>query len=169
MPIDLRVEGGEELVRVGRLSGKLADFVTDGVVKESGRFGLDAVARAKKDYLSGPRPDKLGVVTGRLRSSVAGRVNRDGPDVEVEIGTNVEYAAVHELGFRGTINVPAHVRVVNKVFGRSVPATTASVRAHSRRVNLDARPFIRPAIADAIPAFEASLENMLRRVNFEAS
>jgi hypothetical protein len=73
---------------------------------------LDASARAsafmvtktaQKSYLSGPRPGRLGVVTNRLRSSLAEGspafifdVQRQQARVTVTMGTNVKYATTHE-------------------------------------------------------------------------
>lgn len=50
--------------------------------------------------LTGPRPKFLGVKSGRLRSSIS--VSR-GADRSLTffIGTNVEYARIHEFGFSG--------------------------------------------------------------------
>ena len=56
---------------------------------------------AKKEYLTGPRPEKLGVVTGRLLTSIKTRVFESGKSVVGEIGTNVIYARRHEEGTGG--------------------------------------------------------------------
>lgn len=55
---------------------------------------------SKKDYLSGPRPDKLGVVTGILRNSVRAKAYPDGNNIIGEIGSNVVYARAHEEGYK---------------------------------------------------------------------
>ncbi len=77
------------------------------------------------------RTKKILVETGRLRDSITYRLPR--PNV-LEIGTNVVYAAAHQFGLRETITVREHVR---RSRGRAV-----RVRAHQRRANLPARPFI---------------------------
>ena len=61
---------------------------------------------SKSDYLSGPRPHKLGVVTGRLRSSVKGTAEIKGSNTIGHLGTNVVYAPAHELGYEPR-NLPA--------------------------------------------------------------
>jgi hypothetical protein len=73
---------------------------------------MDAAARAsafmvtrtaQKNYLSGPRPSRLGVVTNRLRGSLSEGdpnfifdVQRQQARVTVTAGTNVSYAITHE-------------------------------------------------------------------------
>lgn len=93
---------------------------------------LYAVGLAQRNYLSGPRPQRLDVRTRRLRDSVTAEVEinrtvralewlRSGGTSEVRgdgqitgrIGTNVEYAAFHEFGFYGIVHVGAHSRVLS--------------------------------------------------------
>ena len=95
----------------------VSQVVTRGVTKVLSKLGKNvslkmvatmAIAQrmvantAKANYLSGPRPDRLGVQTGRLRRSIATPPPKVTPTgVEGEVGTNVVYAAIHEFG--GTI------------------------------------------------------------------
>ena len=102
-------------------------------------LGLELLRKVQADYLSGRA---LHVQTGRLRRSVNERTTDGGATVSSSVGTNVAYGRVWELGFSGIEHVRAHVR---KVAGSSV---LAQVRAHDRRVNLKARPFLVPALAD---------------------
>jgi HK97 gp10 family phage protein len=55
-------------------------------------------ATSIKDYLTGPRPVKLGVVTGRLRSSITSRAEWKGRKLLGIVGTNVFYGKFHEEG-----------------------------------------------------------------------
>ncbi len=73
---------------------------------------LVTVGIVQHDFLSGPRPKNLDVRTTRLRNSISSKVTNDGKRVVGQIGTNVPYARFHELGFRGTVNVSAHTRVL---------------------------------------------------------
>jgi phage gpG-like protein len=69
----------------------IVDTLTDG--------GLLLARWSKVNRLSGPRPSVLGVVSGRLRSSIAaGKVEKSGSKYRISVGTNVEYAAKHEFG-----------------------------------------------------------------------
>lgn len=74
---------------------------------------LHAAGVAQRNYLSGPRPTVLGVVSGRLRGSIDVAVENDGIQVRGRIGSNVPYAARHEFGFSGTEQVRAHTRVLS--------------------------------------------------------
>lgn len=79
---------------------------------------LEAVSITQREFLSGPRPSKLDVVTTRLRNSISSEVKRvPGRGVIGRIGSNVKYAAFHEFGFHGVINVKSHQRVI-EVFGK---------------------------------------------------
>jgi len=91
---------------------------------------------SQEKYLSGPRPEKLGVVSGRLRRSIATRVDVSGSRVTALVGTNVVYGRIHELGFRGRVLMSQRLR------GHSM------VRAGGRNMRMRARPFLAPAIAD---------------------
>ena len=55
-------------------------------------------SHAKAHYLTGPRPMKLGVVTGRLRSSLHTKVEQHGDEVIGKIGTDVWYGYTWEHG-----------------------------------------------------------------------
>lgn len=78
-------------------------------------------------------------LTGRpgahLRSSINPHARPDG----VVVGTNMIYAPIHQFGFNGTQSVPAHQRRILNAKGKS---STVQVKAHSRRMNLVARPFL---------------------------
>lgn len=92
-----------------------------------------AVATAGTKYLTGPRPSKLGVRTGRLRGSLSfeiigsaspGSAAPAGSSVTGRIGTNVKYAAFHEFGFHGVENVKAFTRVTGQFNAKGQPIDT---------------------------------------------
>ena len=72
----------------------IRDAVTDAV--KIGMFRVEITS--KKDYLSGPRPGTLGVVTGRLRNSIRSDVITDRNTLRGEVGTSVIYGKIHEEG-----------------------------------------------------------------------
>jgi hypothetical protein len=79
------------------------------------RRGLEKVSTvAQREYLSGPRPERLDVRTRRLRNSISYDV-RVTPKRGVigRIGSNVAYARYHEFGFHGVQQVRAHKRVLH--------------------------------------------------------
>ena len=94
-----------------RLINKLDASVKDETLR-------DGLSRARayitkwivENRMRGPRPDILGVVTGRLSNSVMGSItspiSKQGNTYIAPIGTNVIYARVHEYGYLKR-NIPA--------------------------------------------------------------
>ncbi len=125
---------------------------------------LLAVGRAQTNYLSGPRPGKLNVITTRLRGSITEEVTTAAQTVTGVIGTNVPYAAYHEFGFHGTVQVKGFNRVTHLVNGKNQMLAkggkknaaklktgfvgVSPVHAHPRRINYAGKPFLRPALND---------------------
>jgi len=109
-----------------------------------------AEATAKKDYLSGPRPGKLQRRSGRLRGSITSRVRLSGDKVSGELGTNVIYARIHELG--GEIRPKTAQYLKFQIAGqwRSV-----------KQVLMPARPFLRPAMEDNLDKFRTIFQQRL--------
>jgi len=91
----IRIEGLQRLAR------KLEEGARDKAVK----LGMNQSATLlqgwiQRNRLSGPRPDFLGVLTGRLRTSISVKSTEKVGDAYItKIGTNVEYAAAHEFGY----------------------------------------------------------------------
>jgi hypothetical protein len=92
-------------------------------------------------------------ITGRLSRSVIGAGNEGlfevdiSPDaVRVSIGSKVPYAAAHEFGFNGSVNVPSHTRRITQAFGRDITPRSVQVRSFVRAMNIPARPYLEPAI-----------------------
>ena len=92
------------------------------------------------------RRQKL-IDTGRLINSIRWEFFKEGTVEGVQIGSfNVPYAAVHEFGFDGTVQVPTHQRRITKAFGRPIEPRSISIPAHSRRMKIRARPYMKPTI-----------------------
>lgn len=76
--------------------------------------------------------------TGRLRQSITFKLGNKA----VEIGTNVDYAPVHQFG-GGIIDVPAHTKLINQAFGKPLKYPVyVNVKAHKKKTNIKARPFL---------------------------
>lgn len=131
--IEVTVPNAEQLQRdLGITRTRLlADIKT-----EIRRVAVDVTAHVKDRKLSG---QVLKVQTGRLRRSVNLKVTESATGVEARVGTNVEYARIHEFGFTGTVNVKEHMRKGKQAY---------TVRAHTRRVNLPERSFLRSSLSD---------------------
>ena len=104
-------------------------------------------SRVKTHYLSGAA---LNVRTGHLRRSIHSNVEIRGDKVRGTIGTNVVYGRFWELGYKGPVEVREHWRTIRQAFGRPIDPTPVLVRAHTRHLDIEARPFLRPAILDKL-------------------
>ncbi len=164
------------------------------IVRQLGQFpaaSLRGIARAmdleneltvghiQAAKLSQRGPLTLGVVTNRLRSSIrpsAAVVEVNA--VSSSIGSNVAYAAAHEFGFDGQVQVRSFTRknprgnlfsaaaTVSLKDGRisrakaKVKQTAAGisiVRAHQRHMKLPERAFIRTGIEERAKAYGVSI------------
>ena len=117
----------------------------------------------------------LGVVTSTARRSMHATVERRGDSVRGVIGNPHDYVRAHEMGFHGPVQVRAHTRQLarlergvrtGKVTKKSARkykarrkkgyAMSASVRAHTRQVNIRAKRFIRDTLADEAVPYSAT-------------
>lgn len=116
------------------------------IQKGIGRIALKLLTRVKAQKLTG---QALNVRTGRLRRSITQRIEASADEISGIVGTNVDYAPVHEYGFKGTVSVKQHLRLVKEAFGRPLKSPVwSTVRAHSANVNMPERSFLRSALAD---------------------
>lgn len=134
------------------------------------------ISHAQQRYLRGPRPEKLGVGIytdgrkgGRLyRSLTAAPARATANEVISTIGTNVEYARVHEYG--GAVTVREHRRRLiafdrYEKKGRSFVQTQSGIKgrikAHIR--NVPARPYLAPSIADRAAQYGRAISAAILR------
>ena len=101
------------------------------------QIGEEVVGNSREDYLSGPRPQKLGRRSGDLARSVNYKVRGN----RVVIGSNLPYARIHEKG--KTIVPRSASRLVFNIPGVGWRS--------AMRVVIPARPFLAPALKDAKP------------------
>ncbi|MDB5361150.1 MAG: hypothetical protein JWO51_2447 [Rhodospirillales bacterium] len=72
------------------------------------------------------------------------------PDgLQAEIGSDLPYARLTELGFQGSESVKAYLREIRQVFGRPVTPHPIAVGAFQRTVDRPGRPYLDPALAAA--------------------
>lgn len=118
----------------------------------AGLLELTMVAQKERFTGHGPFPvadKKLGVVTGRLRRDLhAEPAVRTEQGFRGRIGSAVEYFRAHELGYSGTVQVPAHKRGRYTVAKRGYSVLEQSVRAHTRKVNIPRREPLMTAISE---------------------
>jgi phage gpG-like protein len=105
-----------------------------GIARGMDKANPNTAGVIQKNFLNFPRegptqPTGLRHKTGHLFRSVrASKAVITGESVLSAIGSNVSYAGVHEFGFKGTVNVPAHSRKPGKTFllgGKLVSQRTA--------------------------------------------
>lgn len=131
------------------VSGSL-NFPTGQDIAGAIRMGMTKIAltianQATQNADGRPGPN---VQTGRLRSSITGRVSGDG--FSAVIGSNVEYAPRIEMGYRGPEEVRAHTRTIRQAFGRPIAPRDVQVSAFTRTANAPAYPFLRPAVEQMV-------------------
>lgn len=100
---------------------------------QAGR-GPDGAAWKKSNKPSGQTLIEKGLLLRSLHAT-------EPQNGAVEWGSNREYARVHQLGFNGQVAVPSHVRRFSHIFGRPAKGVS-TVRAHSRRMKMPARPYL---------------------------
>lgn len=126
------------------------------------RLAITLLRKVKEEKLSG---QVLRNQTGTLRRSINQRVEVFGRSAVVgSVGTNLSYAAAHEFGFNGPVNVKAHLRMVKKAFGKTVKNPQEHpVRAFTRQMHLPERSFLRSAMTEMAPEIRSSLEAAIRK------
>jgi phage gpG-like protein len=123
------------------------------------RLATEMVGKVKRDQLSGRPPGALFRRSGTLSRSIHHDITSDTSGVRATVGTNIIYGRTHELGFKGTVAVGPHRRRVKgkdiysrlKMPGKRVKKKLmvkgySTVKGHKRKMNLPARPFLRPVL-----------------------
>lgn len=113
--------------------------------------------KVKSEKLSG---QVLKNRTGRLRRSITGKTEGEGTKLFGIVGTNVEYAGVHEYG--GPVQVKSHLRTITQAWGHALKApVTFTVRAHV--VNYKERSFLRSALREMSAEIKQELTQAMRK------
>jgi phage gpG-like protein len=110
-------------------------------------LGLETLRLVKGVYLSGAALNRK---KGDLSRSTNAKYEEHGDSMTSSVGTNKVYARFWELGFSGTESVRQHLR-------RAPSGVESLVRAHERRVSVEARPFLQPALDDMGPRIHSAL------------
>ena len=139
------------------------DKLKAAIVRSMNKLNQEAIGEITRNRLTGTGPfpvslHKLGVVTSRLRKSVnASRAVIEGDTVHSSIGSNVEYAGVHEFGFSGSIFVNSHARRshLRRTEGKKKRSRVAEaiVTGHGRNVHYPARAPIKHGLDDFSPKY----------------
>jgi phage gpG-like protein len=118
-------------------------------------LSLKLLTRVKEQKLTG---QVLNVRTGRLRRSITSEVETQGGQIVGMVGTNVEYAAAHEMGGAVDQRVRAHMRTAKQARGKAIKNPHAAmVRAHTRHIVYPKRSFLRSALDEMQTQIQSEL------------
>ena len=149
--ITAKLENGKE--RTKRFKDSIPE-IQNGVQKEIMRLALKMTGKVM-GKLSG---DVLRVRTGRLRRSIHPEWDFKQGYSGATVGTNVEYAGIHEYGFSGSVLVKSFQREMTKAFGKPISPTQVTVRAHTRNINMPERSFLRTTLREMNSEITDSLQ-----------
>lgn len=117
----------------------------------------------QEDMLSGQR---LNVQSGRLRGSLASKVEETGGVIEGVVsagGAHVKYAFIHEFGLSAAISIKEHLRHIKQAFGRPITPRDVLVKAHSRVVNFKERRFMRDSLDEIAKIVPKNIDKAIER------
>ena len=137
----------------------LPDAANEGLARAVAKLGIGLQSRIRQDKLSG---QVLKTRSGALKASIEVATDRGAAALTATVSTDLDYAAAQEYGFSGTVSVRSSLRRIKEAFGRPIAAKTISVGAHSRRMNLPERSFLRSALDDMTPDISAGVNDALR-------
>jgi hypothetical protein len=105
------------------------------------------------------------VDTSNLQSSIS--VSQSIRDQLVYyVGSSLEYAAVIEFGFTGTVQVSAHRRTITQAFGEELDQPkVVSVEAHTRRVDREGHFYLTKAAAQAQQTYRKRIRDAIQRAS----
>ena len=131
-----------------------------GVQTSMARLVISLARKIKEEKLSG---QVLKNQTGRLRRSITPNIRGMGTQIVGEVGTNVEYAAIHEYGGK----TPPHEILPKR--GRALAFMMGGKQVIVRKVNhpgskMPERSFMRTALKEMEPEIRASFENAISQV-----
>ncbi|EMD2133721.1 hypothetical protein VQX02_002431 [Acinetobacter baumannii] len=117
----------------------------------------------QEDMLTGQR---LNVQSGRLRGSVSSKVEEDKDWIEGTVGAGgalVPYAFAHEFGLKGAMAIKAHLRMIKKVFGQPITPRQIMIKAHSRKVDMQERRFMRDSLDEVAKIVPKNIDAAIER------
>lgn len=117
----------------------------------------------QEDMLTGQR---LNVQSGRLRGSVSSKVEEDKDWIEGTVGAGgalVPYAFAHEFGLKGTMAIKAHLRMIKRVFGQPIIPRQIMIKAHSRKVDMKERRFMRDSLDEVAKIVPKNIDAAIER------
>ena len=114
--------------------------------------------------LSGP---VLKARTGRLRNSIATKVDAGDQRIEGTVAAKTPYAAIHEYGFQGSVTVREHMREISQAFGKAITPTSVTVRSHMRKVDLPERSYLRSTLSENAETIADRLRHAVQQAIYD--
>lgn len=119
-------------------------MIVDGSIQRNfqatGRYGNGRFGGGSSKWKLSNRVKNNGGQTlsdeSNLKQSITVDVRTNSTGVSISIGSNSKYAAIMNFGFDGTQSVKSHTRKIKKT------GTEYSVGSFSRKMKIDARPFL---------------------------
>ena len=102
----------------------------------------------------------VGAQSGANREMILETESKNGV-FELIFGSDVPYAGVHEDGFTGEVRIPEHTRRITQAFGRQIEPKTVTVSAHSKKMNIQPRPYLSPALESELSGIQSDLADSL--------
>jgi phage gpG-like protein len=136
----------------------IPDVINAGLARAIAKLGFDLQQKVQQDELSG---QVLSARSGALRSSIGVEIEQGPQRITARIFSDSDYAAAHEFGFSGEVNVRASLRQIREAFGRPIAEKMIAVRAHSRTMLLPERSFLRSALEQMGPEIRDEVDAAL--------
>jgi phage gpG-like protein len=148
----------EVIARLEKINPTVRGFLQEAINTSS----LELIGYIRRSKLSG---NPLHQRSGRLKDSITSKITDSEDLISGIVGTNVEYARVHEYGFKGTETVKAHLRTIKQAWGRPLRAGAKqiNIRSHSRKANLPERSFLRSSLRDLEGKIKKRMEDAVRK------
>ncbi|HLW71575.1 MAG TPA: hypothetical protein VKS22_13245 [Candidatus Binataceae bacterium] len=125
---------------------RLGPEIHSRLLREMARQTIALQNYVRNDKLSG---QVLKTRTGTLRRSINQRVEDRGSEIVGIVGADLDaarYAAAHEYGFQGLVAVRTSVRRIEQAFGHRIAPREVNVSAHSMRMHLPERSYLRSSL-----------------------
>lgn len=140
---------------------QITPCVLDEIRKTTEILAIDLAAYVQRNKLSG---QVLKNRTGRLRRSITYEVLSSATGSVGTVGTNVEYAHIHEYGFQGTVDVREHLRMQKMAWGKPMKdPREVTVKAHTMKMNVPGKRFLRDSMAENADKIRSGYEQAMQR------
>lgn len=137
----------------------LGEAAENGIARAIAKLGIELRNRVQQDKLSG---QVLHPRSGALRDSITTRVEQRQAAFSTAVSSDARYAAAQEYGFQGRVDVRASLRRITTAFGHPIAPIAIGVGAHSGRMDLPPRSFLRSSLDEMAPYIGSEIEDAVR-------